>query len=595
MNSPNNFNFQDFRQIQGVLNKTNNIAYKGNIPPISLPQELNNNIFQNIQELEGKAETNNFYDITNNNKYLLSDRPKKNNINEFSSPKVMQRTNTDRTAFFRPIPVSPDSIHKKTISFGTNTFSRNFLSSTERNYQKETYFSNINLNYPKFGRNPQIQTPKYNNHHKSNKDKRFFDEDFIRGRPDYYEFKPSELICRKLKIEKPYIELKEKILKDFKKIKENQTFDKYQEYVVNYGYFTEEILKEEKKKNPENFIDIKDAIKQKDSNEKLFILGKLGESLENMGIEVAIDKRENIDNDEYIINNHFISSGLIRKNKYEIHINEKDEMKKYRILNDINEQKKFIEEWKEIISKEIEIPKEEIFITNVREGSLKMDLIFKKEIFKDINGIKININERMKNFANCMQYPQIISIFEKNILGSCKLTINMLDKRGDRSPVDWPNIGKRGGEDYFPPDKNWVGYGLKVLDEYDNNDWIAMDGNPNEWAVAYHGTSEKAIKPICQKSGKFFSTIQEGATGQKCEDYENINPKSKNDYPKCGEGTYCSPHLDYANKYFRGVIIMCRVNPNLIRIPKGQYEKDEWITDGTRKSIRPYRLLYKLN
>ena len=95
-----------------------------------------------------------------------------------------------------------------------------------------------------------------------------------------------------------------------------------------------------------------------------------------MGIEVAIDKRENIDNDEYIINNHFISSGLIRKNKYEIHINEKDEMKKYRILNDINEQKKFIEEWKEIISKEIEIPKEEIFITNVREGSLKMDLIF---------------------------------------------------------------------------------------------------------------------------------------------------------------------------------------------------------------------------
>ena len=37
---------------------------------------------------------------------------------------------------------------------------------------------------------------------------------------------------------------------------------------------------------------------------------------------------------------------------------------------------------------------------------------------------------------------------------------------------------------------------------------------------------------------------------------------------------------------------MCRVNPNLIRIPE-KYSKDEWITDGTRNSIRPYRLLYK--
>ena len=39
---------------------------------------------------------------------------------------------------------------------------------------------------------------------------------------------------------------------------------------------------------------------------------------------------------------------------------------------------------------------------------------------------------------------------------------------------------------------------------------------------------------------------------------------------------------------------MCRVNPSKIRIPKGQYEKDEWITDGTRETIRPYRILVEL-
>ena len=51
----------------------------------------------------------------------------------------------------------------------------------------------------------------------------------------------------------------------------------------------------------------------------------------------------------------------------------------------------------------------------------------------------------------------------------------------------------------------------------------------------------------------------------------------------------------YANITNNGVIIMCRINPSLIRIPKGQYQNDEWITDGTRNTIRPYRLLYKLN
>ena len=70
-------------------------------------------------------------------------------------------------------------------------------------------------------------------------------------------------------------------------------------------------------------------------------------------------------------------------------------------------------------------------------------------------------------------------------------------------------------------------------------------------------------------------------------------------YPICEEGAYCSPLLNYANEYAEksknSVIIMCRVNPNLIRIPKGEFQYKEWITDGTKNSIRPYRLLYKIN
>ena len=202
----------------------------------------------------------------------------------------------------------------------------------------------------------------------------------------------------------------------------------------------------------------------------------------------------------------------------------------------------------------------------------------------------------MKNFAN--SHPKILTIFNKNIFGKCKLTLDMLDEKGNQGPNGWAKPpAYRGGKEYFPPGENWVGYGLKVLNQYDNgnNDWIDCNGNKNEWAVAYHGTSENAVKPICSKEGKFFSTFNEGAKRQALKNYKNINEPSQKYYNKCGEGTYCSPHLDYANGYSNGAIIMCRVNPNLIRIPEGKYANDEWITDGTRNTIRPYRILYNVN
>ena len=195
---------------------------------------------------------------------------------------------------------------------------------------------------------------------------------------------------------------------------------------------------------------------------------------------------------------------------------------------------------------------------------------------------------------------EIIEIKEKNIMGACRLTLDMLDKRGNRSPDKWAKKGsKRGNIEYNPPDNNWIGYGLKVLGEFEDDDWITMNGNPKEWAVAYHGTSSIAVKSICSKNGKFWSTKKEGAYRQKCNNIENINPLSKDKYTKCGIGSYCTPNLEYAEKYSNnfnnGVVIMCRVNPNEIRIPKGKFEKNEYITDGTKKTIRPYRILYKLD
>jgi len=391
----------------------------------------------------------------------------------------------------------------------------------------------------------------------------------------------------KLKEEKA-IKLKEEILDSIKDPKKEITYEEAQEQIVQYGYDSQKRIEKEKEEHPENFIEIEEAIKKKDTDKKLYVLGKLGKSLENMGIEVAIDKREGKNKDDSLIVNQIISSGILQEKKYEIHYEDNyDINKKYAIINNENgEQEKFIEEMKGFLEKHIGIPKKDIFIANIRKGCLTFDAIFK-------NKHKVNIRKKMIELA---KLKKIQEIYEQTILGACKLSPDMLDERGNRDPEEWPKPPQTRGEmPYNPPTNKWIGYGLKVWDQYDNgnNDWIAMDGNPNEWAVVYHGTTTKAVKPICEANGKFFSTVEEGATGQYCEEYININKKSQYLYKICGEGAYCSPFVEYANKYGE-IVIMCRANPKRIRIPSGKYGKDEYITDGTKNSIRPYRILVKL-
>ena len=88
----------------------------------------------------------------------------------------------------------------------------------------------------------------------------------------------------------------------------------------------------------------------------------------------------------------------------------------------------------------------------------------------------------------------------------CKLTKNMLDKRGDKNG-GWSLNEKRGNKRYYPP-LNWIGIGIKVIDKYDdgNNDWIGMENIEGEWCVAYHGVGRgkpsKEVKSITKKEYK---------------------------------------------------------------------------------------------
>jgi RNA:NAD 2'-phosphotransferase (TPT1/KptA family) len=43
----------------------------------------------------------------------------------------------------------------------------------------------------------------------------------------------------------------------------------------------------------------------------------------------------------------------------------------------------------------------------------------------------------------------------------------------------------------------YFGYALNVKNKYgDNNKWLGMDGNDEEWRILYHGTKHEFLKNI---------------------------------------------------------------------------------------------------
>ena len=164
----------------------------------------------------------------------------------------------------------------------------------------------------------------------------------------------------------------------------------------------------------------------------------------------------------------------------------------------------------------------------------------------------------------------------------------------------WAHNENRGGRPYNPPD-GWIGFGLNVINKYDNgnNDWLACDGRPGEWCVAYHGacvrnTSDEIkqiIKPILQNN------LRPGS-GQACQNNPDVNHPGQT----IGIGVYCTPNITTADGYagiievngFRyKVAFMLRVKPDKIRHSSGS---DYWVLnagDGNFSEMRPYRFLIR--
>ena len=176
------------------------------------------------------------------------------------------------------------------------------------------------------------------------------------------------------------------------------------------------------------------------------------------------------------------------------------------------------------------------------------------------------------------------SEIELGLIEKCRISKEMLNSESNKS--NWGVGGKRGGFEYKPP-TGWIGIGIKVLNLYENNDWLAHNENKNEWAVAYISVNEKIIGNILKDGFKpALRLVIEN-------DDDIYHPGNK-----VGKGVCCSPNAEIIEP-FSGLIeikgkkykigLMLRVKPDKIRCSKNQ--PNFWVLNP--QEIRPYRILLK--
>ena len=362
------------------------------------------------------------------------------------------------------------------------------------------------------------------------------------------------------------------------------------------GTITKEEILKEKKSNPEKFYSTEEIIQQKETNDDLFALGVFSKALENQGMVTAIEKNSNNNQDNTKLAEttlQFLINGMSNKMKYDFHF-DFGEKRNNDLLNDEKERKLFHDKLRKKLSKEYNIEEEDIIITFPRKGSYMVTVIFKSKDFS------LNKSDLLKKFQKEKDELGLLKDIESGIiLGGCKLRPEMLDNRGNNKDGGWaPDGEKRGGELYLPP-KGWIGYGLKVLDVYsDNNNWIGMNNGPGEWSVAYHGVARAQNNPkeVSKIAGLIVTGGFKPSTWGKAADDPDLRHPGK----KCGHGVYCTPDINYAEQY-AGItelnnekykcVLMLRVNPKKIR-QSSTYQK-EYILEPDPNEIRPYRILLK--
>ena len=407
------------------------------------------------------------------------------------------------------------------------------------------------------------------------------------------------------KLKKIFEEKKQKLKERSQSITSEKKQDEQLKEIVQdmclMGNFMKKEIVKEKQNNPDKFIPIEDAINDKDNNDGLnFCLGVLAQNLEEIGITTAIEKEsseeeESVKASEMVI--QFIMNGMVDKKKFELNF-DFGAKRNNELLNDQSEQDIFHLKLKLALAKIFNVPEDEVIIANPQKGNYRVQVIFTNDEMNKMDPAEFE--KKCKNSKELEELQYLEEVNHTLIMEGCKLSRNMLDPKGNRFS-GWPVGEMRGGKPYNSP-VGWLGFGLKVTGKYDNgsDDWLAYDGNENEWAVAYHGVRTKMVSKLEDAVGSIAKTGFKVGKAQVYKDSVNVNQPGN----QVGVGIYCSPSPDvleaYASDSTSSTVIqgkhyimgfMMRVKPDKIRYPAE--EPDYWILNATDDEMRPYRILVK--
>ena len=207
-----------------------------------------------------------------------------------------------------------------------------------------------------------------------------------------------------------------------------------------------------------------------------------------------------------------------------------------------------------------------------------------KPVVKQILNLDFEIHPLIQSFE-FLRRPEII-----------------LDPRGDQIYGDIKEaVEMRGTFPYYTP-VGWQRFGLQTSVFGLENDWLANDGNPNEWLVGYHGIiSDRYFKKVLIDTNgmvqKYSPSFKPGM-GQKFQKDKNINKLSNSAI--CGVGVYFSNKVESAQIFSHlinvgpnlkyKVVLQCRINPLKVNQPISA--PNIYIVQNN-EDIRPYGILVR--
>jgi len=264
-----------------------------------------------------------------------------------------------------------------------------------------------------------------------------------------------------------------------------------------------------------------------------------------------------------------------------------DETPKYQfetLKNNKEERESFIQKIKAKITESF--PESVFEIRTIFRGSVELVLT-----------TNIDLDELKKVMSTCQdEFGKIKHLSQEFNDDNIKFTADMLNSRGNYDFTTSGETQKRGGFDYYQP-KGWKRFGLNVTGIFEDDEWLAMDGNSKEWACAFHGTKSQYILPIMKNNIKTgVANIYAGK--------RNSNFKSQGRYPTTTNGVYFGKNIGISESYastfnvnghqFR-IAFQCRLKPEEIQIPADW--QDAYIVQNdfikTFDKIRPYGILLK--